>query len=287
MISVTDIKHRIKVVTQTRQVTRAMYLIASAKMKKSLERYNANDVYFKRVRQTIKYIIAHSGDEEHYYFSQNLSGEEAGCVVIASDRGLVGGYNSAILHLADERVDSMRCRVYPVGQIANEHYRARGAKVDDMFAHYIHDPQLYQARKMSNELCHQFRHHLTELFVGFTLMDSAVKQTPHFTRILPLKVSDFDDVPLPDDTEVLDYLPSAKEVLDVLVPQYVVGLLYAMLVQSYASEQSSRMSAMSDSTRNADEMLVKYGLQMNRARQDAITQEISEIIGAAEALSDT
>ena len=283
-----EIKNRIKSVSDTRQITKAMYLISISKIKKALDRYEANSAYFQKVRLTLKHILLQTQNIEHPFLEQRIEGRAA-YIVIAGDKGLAGGYNHNVLNLAYQQIkDKKEKYIFTVGQIAREFFSRKGFMVDVEFLHIAQNPSLYNARLIAHDIIDLYKNNMMdEVYVIYTHMASSIKHEPKVIKLLPVELSDFDDVQLDENLKSdIIYEPSGIVVFDMLIPQYIIGLIYATLVQSYASEHSARMHAMDSATRNADKMIAGLKMQYNRARQSAITQEISEIIGGADALED-
>lgn len=286
MAGMADIRHSIKSISETEQITRAMHLISTSKMKKAIARYEANHVHFERVQEALKYILMHTRELEHPYVGESEGGKAA-YIVIAADKGLCGGYNHNVLKLAHEHMKSSEERyILTVGQLARVFFDRRGYMVDVEFLHVSQNPSLFNARAITRDILELYDSGIMdEVYVVYTKFISALKQEPRIIKLLPVSVSNLVDV----ETEThysaeFFYHPSRKAVFDSLIPQYIIGLVYGCLVQSYASEQCARMNAMENATKNAEEMIDKLSLQYNTARQSAITSEISEIIGALDAL---
>jgi len=286
MASMGDIKHSIHSITEMQQITRAMHLISTSKMRKALTRYENNHVHFERVQSALKDILTHTRELSHPYVGESEGGKSA-YVVIAADKGMCGGYNHNVLNLALSDMQKSKERyILTVGQEARAFFDRRGYMVDVEFLHVSQNPSLYNARNITNDILELYENGIMdEVYVVYTKFISALHQEPRVLKLLPVSISNFVDV----DTETqysgeLYYHPSPKEVFDILIPQYIVGLVYGCLVQSYASEHSARMTAMESATNNANEMIDNLTRQYNRARQFAITNEISEIIGALEAI---
>lgn len=287
MASMGDIKHSIRSISDTEQITRAMHLISTSKMKKAISKYESNHVHFERVQSALKDIFAHSHDLHHPYIGESEHGRAA-YVVIAADKGLCGGYNHNVLNYAlDLMKESEEKYILTVGQEARAFFDRRGYMIDVEFLHVSQNPSLYNARNITKDILELYDNGLMdEVYVVYTQFHSVLKQEPKVLKLLPLSMSNFEDV----NTETqysaeMNYHPSPKEVFDILVPQYIIGLVYGCLVQSYASEHCARMTAMENATKNAEEMISDLTKKYNQARQAAITNEISEIIGALEALS--
>lgn len=281
-----EIKSRIKSVKQTRQITKAMHMISIAKMKRALSMYESNLAYYQRVRAAIKDILAHSPDISHP-FLQEREGKNAAYVIIAGDKGLAGSYNHDICRLALAHMhDKEQPRILTVGQEAKVFFEKQAGMVDIEFLHIAQNPSLYNARLMAGSIINLFNEKaIDEFYIAYTRFHSTTRREPRIVRLLPVEILDFENTKLEFEySSEINYLPSPRQVLDRLIPQFIIGSIYGMLTHSYASEHSARMLAMESSTKNADEMLDKLQLEFNRARQSAITQELQEIIGGAEAL---
>jgi F-type H+-transporting ATPase subunit gamma len=206
---------------------------------------------------------------------------------------MAGAYNHNVLNaaLAHMQQNDRRKYIFTVGQMASEFFNRRGFMVDLEFLTIAQNPSLRNARLVTDTIVDLYRQKLLdEVYVVYTKMISSVTQEPRVIRLLPVLYNSFDDV---SDTwqdegfpsnEIL-YQPTPRLVMDTLIPQYLIDVIYGTLVQSYASEHIARMNAMTSATRNAEEMLKKLRLQYNRARQAAITQEITEIISGVNALN--
>lgn len=282
MSSIAEVRHHIKVVRDINKITRAMYLISSARMKKAMRMHDQNLLYFTRVRSDIRFITENMERPiRNPYFRQH--GKKAGYVVIAGDKGLCGGYNSEVLKLARRTIQDgihEQKSLFTIGHMAGDYFTRLGMQPDVKYLHVIQDPNLHSARGITYGLCRLFREkELDEVYIIYTMMEKIGVLKPTVLRLLPVLQEDFEHAPvLHAPTASLSFEPSAQEVLDAMVPHYLVGLVYSALVQSYASEQSARMAAMDAATRNANEMLGRLSLELNHARQAAITQEITEII---------
>lgn len=286
MASMADIKHSIRSISETEQITRAMHLISTSKMKKAINKYESNHVHFERVQGVLKDILNHTKEIEHPYVGQS-KGKRAAYVVISADKGMCGGYNHNVLNLALNHMQDVSDKyILTVGQIARAFFERRGYMIDVEFLHMSQNPSLYNARNITGDLLELYDNDIMdEVYVVYTKFISVMRQEPRVIKLLPLNICDFIDVT--DESQYnaeLYYHPTPKQVFDVLVPQYIIGLVYGCLVQSYASEQCARMTAMESATNNAEDMIERLTKEYNRARQFAITNEISEIIGALDAL---
>ena len=294
MSSVEEIRHHIRVVEDTSKLTRAMYLISSAKMKRALRMHDQNLQYFDEVRATIAFILQTTDFKnrparaENRYFCEH--GQKACYLVIAGDKGMCGGYNSDVLKLALQSMTDGKhtiTHVFTVGHKSREFFLRQGIDVDAHFMHISQNPTLYHARRVVASLIDLFiSKQADEVYIVYTTMKKNGERQPVVQRLLPMLVEDFEHVtPLETDVHRVSFMPSAVEVVRAMVPHYLIGIVYSALVQSYASENRARMSAMDNATRNANDMLAGLRIEMNHVRQNVITQEITEIISGAPEMS--
>ncbi|MCR4644737.1 MAG: ATP synthase F1 subunit gamma [Oscillospiraceae bacterium] len=287
MPNLKDIKRRIHSVESTMQITKAMELVASSKFRRAKERAEASRPFFE---QTYK-LMAEIAAEDPYFNSQfvhkRVDNGTALLVVIAGDRGLAGGFNNNVLRLAQARIDELVARgerpiVMPVGQKAVDYFEHREAKILKSYDHVAEHASIYLGIQMADLILSTYKRHtsLQSVEIVFTNYVSPISQVAQIMEIIPLNEL-AGNHPL---GSAVEYEPSPEAVFDKLVPQYVAGLLYGAIVESFASEQAARRTAMENATDNATEMIDKLSLQYNRARQSAITQELTEIVGGANAL---
>ncbi|MBE5761701.1 MAG: ATP synthase F1 subunit gamma [Clostridiales bacterium] len=290
MSSISEIRHHIKVVSDTAKITRAMHLISSAKMRRAMALYEQNRSYTDTVREGIAYILENGGknlDNDSRFIrppKDEIEHRDA-FAVFAGDKGLCGGYNSEVLKLASRSIQThrkgKRPLIYAVGHMTGEHFYHFDGDINDEFIHIIHDPNLHNAAALAQELCDRFIDgEIDTVYVVFTRMRKIGIMEPVCIRALPLERKFFHIAQgrVLNNAEAPVFHPSPADLLDSMIPDYVTGLIYSALVQSYASEHYSRMTSMDAAQRNADEMLANLGVTLNRARQSAITQEITEII---------
>ena len=286
MSNTADVKSSIRAINDTSKITKAMKLISTSKMQKAIARYDANLLYFNRVRSALKDILVHSHDLHHTFLEKHEKGFPA-YIVIAADKGLCGGYNHNILNFAYDFMKEGEKFVITIGQEARAFFERKKLPIDVEYLHISQNPTLYEARNLAADLSKMYRSsEMNEVYLIYTRYYSSVKQVPTALKLLPVEMSEFDDIETELDYEnEMNYHPSPNKVFDVLVPQYIIGLIYGALIQAFASENSARMVAMDSSTKNAEEMLGKLSIALNRARQQAITMEITEIVGAMDALT--
>lgn len=283
MSSIAEIRHHIKAIDETSKITRAMHLISSAKMKKAMQAHDQTMHYFSLVRSNMRFIIDNAPDDFHSDFFR-ANGRRACYLVIAGDKGLCGGYNHDVLKLAYREVLDTRhlnTRLITFGHMATDFFRRKGVVINASYLTAVQNPTLDQARELAAELCRRYkRDEFDEVFIIFTQMMKGGVMMPTRLSLLPITRHTVKNVePMHSPIAGLQFWPNAPGVLDSMAQHYVVGVIYSCLVQSFASENRARMTAMESATRNADDMLKRLNIQLNHARQAAITQEINEIIG--------
>ena len=275
------VKLRIKSVQSTMQITKAMELVASSKLRKAKERAEVCRPYFETMHQTLVDIAQGNTDFSSVYARE--SGNEKRCyVLIAGDRGLAGGYNTNLFKCLEAASVNQDFLVLPIGKKAVEYSKRNGfACVTESFGE-IADVSVADCFEMANLLCGEFtKGEFGHIDLCYTKFVSMLSQQPSAIPVLPLK-----DLTDKQDTKsirnLILYEPDASEVFDAIVPEYLAGLIYGAVCESVASELAARRTAMEAATNNAEEMIEKLNLHYNRARQASITQEITEIVGGAE-----
>lgn len=287
-----EIKSRIKSINQMRQITKAMKLISASKLKKAREQLEETLPYFNKVRETIADILAHSGDVESKYFDlrDEKAGKKKAYIIITGDKGLAGGYNSNIKKLAEQAIgdDKENALLLVAGNSGRSYFVRKQYNVHTEFDYAVQNPTVYRAREIAGIILDLYnKQEVDEVYIIFTQMMSAITLEPKMLKLLPLEIGALREDVKTDEIKIdeqIKYEPSPSVVLDVLIPKYIKGIMYGTFVEAFTSEQNARMTAMDSATKNADEMLQKLNLYYNRARQAAITQEISEIVGGASAL---
>lgn len=278
--SMKDIKLRIKSVQSTMQITKAMELVASSKLRRAKERAESTRPYFTTLHQTLS-DIAYSNTEFSSPFVQKREVKKVCCVMIAGDRGLAGGYNSNLFKAVAGAMEGKSLCALPIGKKAVEYCAHRGIEiVSDQYVS-VEDLSLRDCFSIARLLCRQFREGaFDELYVGYTNFVSMLSQQPAVLQLLPIHYERPEKVKA---ESLLEYEPSSGAVYNAIVPEYVGGLLWGAVAESLASELGARRTAMDAASKNAGEMIEDLSLKYNRARQGAITQEITEIVAGAEA----
>ena len=292
MAGITEIRTRMQSVQQTLKITNAMYLISSAKVKKARKQLADVEPYFDKLAKTVLDIFRHSPDLKHRFIEGHEIPREdrkTGFIVVTGDKGLAGAYNHNVLRLAETYLARKKDpTLFLIGQMGRHYFEKKNIPIDAEFMYTAQDPTLERAKEIADTMVDLYeRGALDEVYLVFTHSFSAVRMEPEIIKLLPLDLamlsarrglSEADQY-----RDVVRYEPSPEAVLDVLVPGVLRGYLFAALVESFCSEQNSRMTAMDSASESAREMLKTLSLEFNRARQGAITQEITEIAGGAEA----
>ena len=278
--SMKDIKLRIKSVESTMQITKAMELVASSKMRRAKERVEHSRPYFETLYESLTKIAAADPRARNPYLRRDNI-KRTLLVVIAGDRGLAGGYNANVFKQADAAEGPVT--VLPIGKRSAEY-----------FAHHeagLFTPEVLMAADVSVSECFTLSHQITEGFLKgeydavklcYTRFDSMMTQTATTLEVLPLTIEPTEAQKAEARRSQILYKPSSEEVFGAIIPEYVAGVLYGAVCESVASELAARRTAMDAATKNAGEMIEHLNLYYNRARQAAITQEITEIVAGAE-----
>ena len=283
MASLQDIRHRIKSVKSTKQITSAMNMVATSRLRHAKEAAIANGPYAAKVMQVVKEIAATAGgDFSHPLLAKHPEGKKL-IFLVTSDKGLAGAYSSNACKAAEALIeDKADTQLVIVGRKGASHFRNRGYDVVESYVGISERPTFEAARNIANELVKRFESgEIREVKMVYTKYISAINCEPQQTGVLPFAADTGETEGI--HTEYI-YEPDAATVLGHLLPQYLYTTIYAALLQSAASELSSRMNAMSNATDNAEELMSKLDLYYNKVRQAGITNEITEIVGGAEAL---
>lgn len=287
MANMREIKTRINSVNEIMKITNAMYLISSSKLKKARKQLEATEPYFMGLQSTMRDILEHTPEFEHIYFDKRPeipeSERKISYIVFTSDKGLAGSFNHTMVKMAEEEMNKHKnTSLFIVGQYGRAYFTGKKIMIDGEFLYTAQDPNFYRARSMAESMIELFKHGYTdEVRVIFTGMINPVKYAPQVLKLLPLERETFKHAPDEYKYGEADFTPSPQKVMDYLVPSYIRGLLYGVMVESFSSEQNARMTAMDAATASAKEMIRDLSLIYNRARQAAITQEITEVVSGA------
>ena len=278
-VSTKEIKNRIRSMESTKQITKAMEMVASSKLRKAQTRVAASRPYFETLYDTLQTIANTNRDFSSPYLTKQKS-ERAVYVVIGGDRGLAGGYNSNVIKAAVEKLEGRDHLVLPVGKRAVDYFKSHGMQlVTDSYMD-AEDISVADCFTIAKDLCNRYLSgEFGTVYVVYTDFVSVLSQVPNVKQLLPLTGhKDTDNVRESD----IVYEPDCESVFAAIIPEYLGGVLYGALCESRASEHAARRTAMDAATSNADEMIADLSLQFNRARQAAITQEITEIVAGSQ-----
>ncbi len=284
------LRRRIKTVESTKKITRAMELIAATRVVQAQERTRKARPYAEQITSVILDLTGAGASSSHPLLAERQGTGRAAFVVVTSDRGLAGAYNSAVIRAAEREIQAARSEgldysLFVIGKKALTYFRFRGYRIDHTFLSMTDRPTYADAQQVGHAVRAAYEAgEIDRVDLVYTRFLSAGSQRVAVRRFLPLEIDDGD--PEGDNLRAdFEFEPSPDGILDVLVPRYVEARIYAALLDASASEHASRQRAMKAATDNAEELIVSLSRAMNRARQDAITTEIMEIVGGAEALS--
>ena len=296
MASTKEIKNRIKSVGDTQKITNAMYLISSTKMRKAKADAEGTRPYFTLLRREIRRMFAVGNDFESRYYNAEVDeakrGGRYGILVITGDKGLAGAYNQNVIKETQALIDkSDDYKLYIVGDFGWRYFRSQEAHVCEEFKHSMNKPSLAMARNITRELLDEFDdNEFDRLYVCYTEYGGGMSAgTATHDRLMPFDRDDFvpeGDEIADDASDVFEFEPDVKTVLERSMQSYLVGYVYSALVNSYSSEQNARMMAMDSANENASELLGQLELEYNHLRQNAITQEITEVSSGARSLKN-
>ena len=279
-VSTKEIKNRIRSMESTKQITKAMEMVAASKLRRAQAQVLNSRPYFEILHATIRDIVRDTKDLSSPYL-QKREGNKVMYIVIAGDRGLAGGYNSNILKLVMTEIQGKEATVLPIGKKAVDYFRNKGIpSLTDSYAEAA-DVSIGDCFSVANQLSKTFLDgQFDEVHIAYTNFVSVLSQVPATMQLLPLEKP---EAPVTDGMYRCDtiYEHAPEEVFASIVPEYLGGVLYGCLCESRAAEQAARRSAMDSATQNADEMIADLSLKFNRARQAAITQEITEIVAGS------
>ena len=287
MAGLREIKSRIKSIEDTRTITSAMYMISSTKMKKAKQTLEATEPYFYTLQSTIDRILRHIPDMEHIYFEKpEIKRTKIGLLVITDDKGLAGSYNHNILKMAQRFLDDAENQVdlFVVGELGRQYFVSKGVHIEENFQYTVQNPTFNRARWISETILDKYRTgEISEVHVIYTRMESSMQSVAEDKMLLPIRRPLEETVPADVYQEDFLLLPSAKEAIDTIIPNYITGFIYGALVQAYCTAHNARMMAMESATNNADDLLRDLKIMYNRARQAEIPQEITEVCSGAKA----
>ena len=287
MASMRYIKRRKSSIQSTQQITKAMKLVSTVKLQKAKLHAEATDPYFNHMYQTVTSILARSGNINHPYLTRGAS-DKIAVVVITSNRGLAGGYNANVTKLVTNNQDILpkdRVEVFCIGSKGRETLERYGYSIKEDHSAIMESPAYEDAAAVCERVLDEFtRGEIGEIYLAYTHFKNTVVHVPKLMKLLPVEFSE-EEISATDDKLIMNYEPNVEEALNLIIPKYVTSIFYGALVEALASENGARMQAMDSATSNAEDMISDLSLKYNRARQGSITQELTEIIAGAEAIS--
>ena len=285
MASMKDIKQRKSSIQSTQQITKAMKLVSTVKLQKARTRAENANPFFNHVYDTVTKVLAKSENVNHPYL-QSGNSDRIAVVVITSNRGLAGGYNSNIVKLiTGSKLDKDKVDVYAIGGKGRDSLASKGYKIVSDDSQVMEAPTYDDAKAVCDKVLDSFaKGEIGEIYLAYAHFKNTVVNVPTLMKLLPVEV-DPADVQENKVEAPMGFEPNEEEVLKMVIPKYVTSLFYGALIDAVASENGARMQAMDSATSNAEEMISDLSLKYNRARQGAITQELTEIIAGAQAIS--
>ena len=289
MASMRDIKRRKGSIQSTQQITKAMKLVSTVKLQRAKQRAEQSKPYFNCMYETVTSVLAKAGGLNHPYLKAGASDRKA-VIVITSNRGLAGGYNSNVVKLITRGGFSKQdLEIYAIGKKGRDALQRYGYTIREENSDIIEEPSYVDAMVISRKLLDSFAAgEIGEIYLAYTGFKNTVVHEPKLLKLLPveaLQAEDGDGGRDKTDRTMMNFEPEDDEALDMIIPKYVTSLIYGALVEACASENGARMQAMDSATSNAEEMIDHLSLMYNRARQGSITQELTEIIAGANAIS--
>ena len=287
MAGLKEIQDRIRSVQDTRKITGAMYMISSTKMKKARHDLEKTEPYFYMLQATVERIMRHIPQMQHRYFEDmGKKRTRIALLVITGDRGLAGAYNHNVLKLAQEFLDRTETEIslYVVGELGRQYFARQGIPLAENFKYTAQNPTFDRARWITEMLRTRYlADEIDEIQVIYTRMENSMYTKTEVKQLLPIQRPELPRHPADVYHEEFVLLPSPEAAVDTIVPNYLTGFVYGALIEAFCSEQNDRMLSMEAANGNADALLHDLGILYNRARQAAITQEITEVSSGARA----
>lgn len=292
MASMRDIKRRKSSIESTQQITKAMKLVSTVKLQKAKAKAEQSQIYFDMLYKTMSSILAKASGIDHPYLKAGSTGKKA-VIMITSNKGLAGGYNSNIIKLITKNDDFTKDNtlIYAIGKKGKDAMNRYGYQIKEEYPEVIEEPAYQDAIDITKELLRAFEAgEINEIYLAYTFFRNTVSHVPTLRKLLPM---DIDSIELAEEDQDKDmkaeapmnFEPEDEEALNLIIPKYITSQLYGGLIESIASENGARMQAMDSATNNAAEMIDHLTLLYNRARQSSITQELTEIIAGADAIN--
>ena len=286
MASMRDIKRRKGSIASTQQITKAMKLVSTVKLQRAKGKAETTKPYFDCMYDTIATMLSKSDNIDHPYLKSGESSRKA-VIVITSNRGLAGGYNNNVVKLitGEEAFEKDDIEIYALGKKGRDSLAGKGYNIADDLSEVMNGPMYSDAKELSEKLLDRFeKGEIGEIYLAYTVFKNTVTHVPTMLKLLPVEV-DLDDAAEEVRNIPMNYAPNEEVALAMIIPKYITSLIYGAMMEAVASENGARMQAMDSATSNAEEMIQKLSLDYNRARQGSITQELTEIIAGASAIS--
>lgn len=286
MASMRDIKRRKGSIQSTQQITKAMKLVSTVKLQKAKTRAEQSKAYFDYMYATVTSMLARSGNMNHPYLVAGESKKKA-VIVITSNRGLAGGYNVNVTKLlTNSDIAKEDAYIFAIGRKGKDFLSRRGYEIKVDYSEVINEPIYKDAAEISREVLDLFaKGEIGEIYLAYTSFKNTVTHIPTMMKLLPVDMKEDKDTTTADKLTLMNYEPHEEEALNLIIPKYITSLIYGALVEAVASENGARMQAMDSATSNAQDLISDLSLKYNRARQGSITQELTEIIAGANAIS--
>lgn len=290
MAGMKEIKNRINSVSDTQKITNAMYMIASTKLRKAKQDLEATRPYFDSLAKEIRHIFALEESIESRFFDSVHDTHEKqegaiGYLVVTADKGLAGAYNHNIIKQTITLMEQNdNNRLFVVGNVGRRFFETHGYSIEKNFLYTAQKPSLRRADEIGKIICDMFRQgELARVYIIYTDMKNSISQEVHCEQLLPLEREPFEDDKGLTKRSHFEYVPGPVQVLEGIVPEYLTGYIYSALVDSFSCEQNARMMAMDSANTNAEQIRSELLLEYNHLRQNAITQEITEVAAGAKA----
>ena len=290
MASMRDIKRRKGSIQSTQQITKAMKLVSTVKLQRAKQNAEKSGTYFRYMYDTVNSILKRTKNLNHKYLKSGETGKKA-VIVITSNRGLAGGYNSNVIKLITRgELANEDLAIYAIGKKGKEALQ-RKYEVKADYSDVIEEPAYADAMVISKEILEAFANgEISEIYLAYTAFKNTVVHIPTLLKLLPVEIKEETQVDAEGEDAAeskvpMNFEPEDEEALNLLIPKYITSLIYGGMVESVASENGARMQAMDSATSNAEDIISDLTLKYNRARQGAITQELTEIIAGASAIS--
>lgn len=287
MASMRDIKRRRESVSSTQQITKAMKLVSTVKLQRAKTRALHAKTYFNCMYYTVTSLLAKAKNLDQPYTQKQESTRKA-VILLTSNRGLAGGYNSNMVKMITQGDFTKEdLDIYAVGKKGREALERRGYTIKADFSELADGFEYADAIKISNQLVKSYENgEIGEIYLAYTDYKNTVTHIPTLMKLLPILPEDFEgEGELAEDNLLMNFEPGDEEALKMIIPKYMTSLIHGAMIEAHASENGARMQAMDNATNNAEEMISDLTLMYNRARQGSITQELTEIIAGAEAIS--